>query len=562
MLIGLLALATTSLASIVPVQSRSQGQFQAFRLGFDIHRGDNTYDTSPDYKPEVRKRDGSVEMVISNQRTFYMASLAVGSNRNNVSVLVDTGSSDFWLMSHDVDCVAAATSYSKRDVVISPFPGADDLSTTNQKAAVDAAAEEKDDCVFFCGSDTDTLTASTVVIGGGHVGGESSTVRATGSNTCTQYGSFDTSESSSFKSNDSAPDFSIVYGDQTSANGTWGYDTVVISNATIHDLSFAVVNQTDSNVGVLGIGLPGLETTYSSGGTSRYQYDNLPLKMKNSGLIAKSAFSLYLGEATASSGTVLFGAVDHAKYSGQLTTVPIINTLKSWGYNQPIRLDVAVDGIYINDSSTDYTITSNTYSALLDSGSTLSYFPVALIRRLGETLGGSYSSTIGAYVINCFDDDSVTFTIDFNGATVAVPLPNLVMRYGSTCILGVLPQSSSYILFGDNVLRSAYLVYNLDDYEISIAQAKYTKDEDIEVISDSVPSAVRAAGYSSTAISAVTESSAAAALRSGSSSSTRSGSQSSSSSTSSKSSESPSTFDYRTLVYVTGMAFASVIFLL
>lgn len=558
MLIGLLTLATTSLASIVPVQPAARGQFQAFRLGFDIHRGDNTFDTSPDYQPEVRKRDGSVEMVISNQRTFYMASLAVGSEENKVSVLVDTGSSDFWLMSHDVDCVAAPSSFSKRDVVISPFPDAE-LPTTNEKV-VDKA-NKKDSCVFFCETDTDTLTATTVVIGGGHVGGETSTARETGSNTCTQYGSFNTGESSSFKSNDSAPDFSIVYGDETSANGTWGYDTVVISNATIHDLSFAVVNQTDSNVGVLGIGLPGLETTYSSGGSNRYQYENLPLKMRSSGLIAKSAYSLYLGEASASTGTVLFGAVDHAKYSGQLTTVPIINTLKSWGYSQPIRLEVAVDGIYINDSSTDYTVTSNTYSALLDSGSTLSYFPVALIKRLGETLGGSYSSNIGAYVINCFDDDSVTFTIDFNGAKVAVPLPNLVMKYGGTCLLGVLPQTSSYILFGDNVLRSAYLVYNLDDYEISIAQAKYTKDEDIEVISDSVPSAVRAAGYSSTAISAVSESSAANAL-SGSSSSSRSGSKSSSSSTSSKSNDSTRTFDFRTLAYVTGMAFASVIFLL
>lgn len=67
--------------------------------------------------------------------------------------------------------------------------------------------------------------------------------------------------------------------------------------------------------------------------------------------------------------------------------------------------------------------------------------------------------------------------------------------------LSVLQQSGSdYILFGDNVLRSAYLVYDLDDFEISIAQARYTTEEDISVISSSVPNAIQAPGYSSTSL--------------------------------------------------------------
>lgn len=564
MLIGLLTLVTASLASFVPVHSNNNQQVQAFKLGFDVHRGDSIHNMAPENMPVVKKRDGSVALEISNQRTFYMATLKIGSNQDEASVLVDTGSSDLWLMSHDVNCVAlSSSSSSKRNVVISPFP-ADELVDANQKSTEHSADEAKNiagekACIFFCGSESHT---STVVIGGGHIGGGSSTASQTATNTCTQYGSFDTSNSNSFNFNNSAPEFSIEYGDGTTASGRWGHDSVVVSNVTVHDLSFAIANETDSNIGVLGIGLPGLETTYSSNGLSRYQYENMPLKMRNSGIIAKNAYSLYLGDSSAKSGTVLFGAVDHAKYSGQLYTLPIVNTLRSWGYSDPIRLDIAVDSIVLNATS-QVTITSNTYSALLDSGSTLSYFPSSLLERFGETLGGTYSSTLGAYLVQCFDDDSVTVSIDFMGARIEVPLPNLIVNYGSRCFLGVLPQSDSYILFGDNVLRSMYLVYDLEDYEISVAQAKYTDDEDIEVISSAVPNAMRAAGYSSTLInSAVSEGSATTTIRSGSTGSTSRGSQSTSSSTGTKSSDSSSVFDFRSLIYVTGMAITSVIFLL
>lgn len=67
--------------------------------------------------------------------------------------------------------------------------------------------------------------------------------------------------------------------------------------------------------------------------------------------------------------------------------------------------------------------------------------------------------------------------------------------------MNILQQSGSdYILFGDNVLRSAYLVYDLDEFEISIAQARYTTEGEISVISSSVPNSIQAPGYSSTSL--------------------------------------------------------------
>ena len=129
------------------------------------------------------------------------------------------------------------------------------------------------------------------------------------------------------------------------------------------------------------------------------------------------------------------------------------------------------------------------------------------MKVVGETLNGQYSSSLGAYIVDCVDDDSYYFTIDFSGAKIQVPLSNLVTQYSSNrCFLSILPQKGvDYILFGDNVLRSAYLVYDLEDFEISLAQVKYTSDEDISTISSSVPNAKNAPGYSSTAISTSTD---------------------------------------------------------
>ena len=42
--------------------------------------------------------------------------------------------------------------------------------------------------------------------------------------------------------------------------------------------------------------------------------------------------------------------------------------------------------------------------------------------------------------------------------------------------------TSDYNILGDNFLRSAYIVYDLDDNEISLAQVKYTTASNIAAL--------------------------------------------------------------------------------
>lgn len=455
------------------------------QVDFDIYRG-NSIDS---IKNDKRNRDGaylmqkrdSAEMTLQNEQTFYMVDIALGSNQNSQQVLIDTGSSDLWVMSSELTCLSATKrNLNAFDTFIK------DKQIVNNEVELIIKREEPSKTVEEKGWGFFTTIFGTQT---------GSPAMATGntaaSNTCTQYGSFDTGDSDSFNRNSSAPDFEILYADGTSASGIWGTDTLVFGNTTVDNLSFAVANRTSSDVGVFGIGLPALEVTSEYG----IEYANLPIKLRQQGIISKAAYSVYLGSSSAKTGTILFGGVDHAKYTGELTTVPIVSHTGS----TINRLEAKVDSITVNSTSDSVVVTSNLYAANLDTGSTLSYFPSSLLSSLVSSLGGSQGTYSGYTVVNC-PSSSETMEINFSGRIISVPLKELIVTSGSTCLLGVIEQSStsSYILFGDNVLRRMYVVFDLDDLQISIAQASYSSDSDIESIGDSVPGAVSAADYSST----------------------------------------------------------------
>lgn len=521
------------------------------KINFNVVRGNDHSDISKRdnrgafFAPSLGKRDDDgVSVSLKNEKTFYLAQLKIGSNSQQVGVLVDTGSSDLWIVSKDVKCAESRYSSQKRDA---SYLGeqADDLDKRDrflqgkgdfapQKQASSNPAPTKTqnvkhmDQVGAASSVTasaaaedvankDGFSFSTIVVsdisgfsmpsfsmpsfsfnapsnaaggGGAAGGGAGGGPQQTGG--CTAYGSFETSKSDSFHKNSSAPPFAIQYADGSDAVGQWGYDDVEIGGSKVKGLSFAVVNETGSEMGVLGIGLPGLETTYTGQRAGDpYKYENLPLKMKSQGLIKKSAYSLYLSEEDAKSGTVLFGAVDTAKFDGNLQTLKVLDT--GLGYDEPIRLQIRLDSIKVEDTP----LYDAGVAAVLDSGSTLSYFPSILAKRMGKMLGGKYSSNLGAYQIKCPSSSSANVTFDFGGAKILVPLSELVLSYGKQCYLGILESKSPYVLLGDNFLRRAYVVYDLDDNEISLAQVKYTSDENIQAISSSVPKALKAPGYSS-----------------------------------------------------------------
>lgn len=498
LLLPLLALASASV--IAPEKPAGHGHV---KVDFSVKRGDPGKTPQLGAEPRLVRRDGSAELELENMLTYYAAVLYLGLDLQKNEFIIDTGSSDLWVMDSDVLC-EASSSYSKRSrarsLLLSDLfaetrlkSGTATASTVQEDEEKEDGAEQKRDySVVYISYEQPAATATA----GSGLGSAAS---------CTAFGSFDTGSSDLFKVNSSAPSFSITYADGTSATGFWGHDSASFGLANVTDLSFAVVNETSSTIGVLGIGLKGLEVTYSGLTSNPYTYENLPMRLVSEGIINKNVYSLYLNKALALSGLLLFGAVDHAKYSGQLQTVPVVNIYHDY-FTNPIRLDVVLDSITLQSLTQNLTITSSHFAALLDSGTTLTYLPTSILSGLVSLLSATLSSS-GYYIVSCnYNSNSIYMTFNFSGIVIKVPFSDLILRSGNTCYLGILSQAADattgylYAILGDNFLRNAYIVYNLDDYEISMAQAEYTDDEDIEIVLSSVPLAVDAVLYSLTAL--------------------------------------------------------------
>lgn len=452
----------------------------------------------------LKRANGYEDVQITNQNSFYSVTLEVGSPAQKVVVLVDTGSSDLWVTgSTNPYCASSSFGFFRRDLEENKAAARSTLAPVSAEAILVSDVHDDGLWDWLTGGGRATRTATQTV-----QTAQATASDGTGSNPratidCSKYGTFDVSKSSSFTSNDTA--FMIQYGDTTFASGTWGQDQLHLSDLNITGLSFAVANQTNSTVGVLGIGLPALEVTYSGknsvSGTRPYQYANFPMVLKNSGATHKNAYSLFLNNASSEYGSVLFGAVDHSKYAGPLVTVPMVNTYASNGFKNPIQFEITLSGLGITKDGSNTTITTTKIPALLDSGTTLSYFPEEVVENIMSELGATYSRNAGYYTFDCPNEiDGFDIVFDFSGFHISASIANFVIgSNGRSCILGILPQSTGNAILGDSFLNAAYVVYDLEKYQISLGQADFSGgDEDIEVITDTIPSAVLAPQYSNT----------------------------------------------------------------
>ena len=124
---------------------------------------------------------------------------------------------------------------------------------------------------------------------------------------------------------------------------------------------------------------------------------------------------------------------------------------------------------------------------LLDSGTTYTYIPPKVYRSIAKEIGAQYISSTS--VVPCaLRDYNGTLNFGFSGFEIQIPFRELVIDafdiYGDPitfssgedlCFFGVFPEEGRdhrYVL-GDTFLRGAYVVYDLDNAEISLANVKF-----------------------------------------------------------------------------------------
>lgn len=292
--------------------------------------------------------------------------------------------------------------------------------------------------------------------------------------------------------------FNITYADSSGAAGVYATDDVTIGSATLDNLQFGIGYTSTSTEGVLGIGYSTNEALVSYGST----YKNLPLALVSAGYIATNAYSLFLDDLNSSTGSILFGGVNTAKYSGTLSTIPIF----SESNGEYAEFIVALTSLGRNNSTTSLA-SGTSIEALLDSGTSLTYLPEAVTNSLYKTYSATYDSSLGAAVLSCSHADSTdNITYTFSGVTIVVPMSELVLVAGTEhgqeiCIFGIASSDDDTLaILGDTFLRSAYVVYDLANNEISLAQASYSDEsgEVLQISSEGVPDAVTVTTAAST----------------------------------------------------------------
>ncbi|EME48285.1 hypothetical protein DOTSEDRAFT_70028 [Dothistroma septosporum NZE10] len=305
---------------------------------------------------------------------------------------------------------------------------------------------------------------------------------------CSVSGTYSANSSSTYKFVNS--DFNITYADGSGSAGDYVTDTVTVGSVSIENQQFGIGYESSSEEGILGIGYPLNEVAVAY--TGGRPYANVPQSLLNGGHIATNAYSLWLNDLDASTGSILFGGVNSAKYTGALETLPII---KEDGFYAEFVIALTAVG----QNGTSGSIASNLATpALLDSGSSLMYLPNNVTQSIYDATGARYDSSQGAAFIDCDQANSeATIDFTFSSPTIKVSMNELVIVAGEDrgkpiCILGIAPAGSSTPVLGDTFLRSAYVVYDLSANQISLAQTNFNSTtDDIAEITNStgVPSA-------------------------------------------------------------------------
>ena len=214
--------------------------------------------------------------------------------------------------------------------------------------------------------------------------------------------------------------------------------------------------------------------------------------MANSGLIKSNAYSLWLNDLDAATGSILFGGVNTDKYHGDLATLPI---QKAATESNPSQFFITLTELSFNQNGQDQAIASDRADpVLLDSGSTLTYLPATVATDIFQSVGAEYDDVQQSAYVDCgLQQNSTVLNFKFTQPVISVPMNELVMdpdldSQGSpvtlsdgktpACLFGIAPATQGSNVLGDTFLRSAYVVYDLTNNQISIAQTNFNSTTD------------------------------------------------------------------------------------
>ncbi|KAF1989122.1 acid protease [Aulographum hederae CBS 113979] len=398
----------------------------------------------------LRKRQKSVTATLHNEQYLYLINATAGDPPQQFSLHIDTGSSDIWL----------------------PY------------AQSDVCSQQPERCTNGVFSPSDSSRFTDLTEGG------------------------------------SMPNFDISYVDGTQILGDYVTDNFGVGGATVTNMTMGIATQmtlTDdvsSVQGIMGVGFQAGESI-----ASQYPdliYPNIITQLKSQGHIRSRAYSLWLNDLESNTGNILFGGVDTEKYEGDLVVLPVQEDTASGSLSS---FTVVLDNMFFTggNGEVQYNKSNLDMAVILDSGTTLTYMPDDIADEIAGGVGAFNDPQAGMVLPCSVGQSAATLSFGFGnpgGPKIKVELSQFVLPFPQqpdnqpvtfrdgtvACQWGILGSGQNPNLFGDTFLRSAYVVYDIDNHQVGIAQTTFNStNADIQEIDSAIPGASStASGHSVT----------------------------------------------------------------
>lgn len=247
-------------------------------------------------------------------------------------------------------------------------------------------------------------------------------------------------------------------------------------------------------VGVFGLGYAQNEAVPNPNGNGTYP--TVLDTMVSQGLLARPAYSLHLDSVDQAGGSICFGCIDESKFTGPLTALPI-----QPGTSATVpEFYVTLSSIVLTDAAgkeTALTPDGFAQSALLDSGTSVTGLPNSVFEPIARGLGAvgvdvsdNQDGSQIIYTVPCeLKATNATLTYTFGGtdasaSRVVVPLSQVIGNTGQDfnasefaspeggCDMGFEGPIGGVAILGDTFMRSAYMVFDLANNVVAMAQAR------------------------------------------------------------------------------------------
>lgn len=494
---------------------------------------------------------------VFNDKIYYAVDLSIGSDEQNVTVLVDTVSSDLWINSIDNSvCIEGANIPSNLTFEYaysySQYPSSITSSSSSSSSSTESATpvvttyysttynSESDVYVVnqYVSTEITTTTVTTTNIGTTRsydvqfypsVSASSSTnwfsqyphptytidileVLEYEPQNCSSWGLFNSSSSESFSTDNET--FSAISSDDTEIKGIWGTDDILYGDYLVPNVSFGLVSDSElDSFGILGLGLPSFESTWLQNGTL-YE-DNFISQLKAAELINKSVYSIYDNYMNNGS-SLLFGGVDLEAFHGNLSIVPLIDVPLYYNDSRNASaIAITLSSIYFDDElegkNESTLLASGLAAAIIDTTLATASVPYYIYDSIITASGFEYSTTLEAFVANSSKIENQTIVFDFQGVEIDVSIFDLTFplidissdndddEISDLVVFGLDATPNNTFILGDAILQYMYVAINLDDLEVAIAPKNFEPEtEEIVAITETFPNATTVLSYNYT----------------------------------------------------------------